>query len=222
MTQDNSVDRDPDLEKIVEGLARQEAARRKKILATAVVLTLVGGLSLASAIFWRDQIVGPAVDVAAGEEQVLEQTNDPQCRAFIADITAEGVAYKNIMAAIQTGMLGDNADETRRLVGEIEALRKRLADARAKSADANLRYPQSREELDKWFKHIDGELNLMVRLGGEKLEPPAESAFKRPLKDLLDTAVLAGDDAFENFRVWHTASLHPCGAADAGEEGWTP
>ncbi len=222
MSEESQPDRDPDFDRIVEELARQESARRRKTLITALILVALGVASLGAAIFWRDALHGPAIDVEAGEAEVLLETNDPQCREFIADVTAEGVSYKNIMPALQNKMIADEPVETQRLIDEIEALRKRLADAYATSADANLRYPESRQELNDWFKHIDKELLLMVRLGQNKLTPDAGETFTRPTKELLDLSVLAGDDAFENFRMWHTAALHPCGEAAADEKGWTP
>lgn len=222
MSEESQPDRDPDFDRIVEELARQEKARRRKTLITAIVLVVFGAASLFAAIFWRDAIHGPAIDVEAGEAEVLEETNDPQCRAFIADVTAEGVSFKNLLPALQNKLIADDPVETQRLMDDVEALRKRLADAYATSADANLRYPESRQELDDWFKHIDKELALMIRIGQDKLTPGQGTPFPRPAKELLDMSVLAGDDAFENFRMWHTASLHPCGEAAADEKGWTP
>lgn len=222
MTNDNTVDRDPDLEKLVEGLKRQEQARRKKTLILVIVVVALATAVMTAALFFQDDIMGPAIDVQAGEEDLLEKTNDPQCRGFIDTVTAEGVAYRNMMAGLQANLLGDKPAETQTYIDDLDALRKRLDDARIKSVDAELRFPDSRQELDDWFKHIDKELDLLMRLGQEKLNPPAQSAFKKPPAELLDQAVLATHDAFENFRVWHTASQHPCGAASPDEKGWTP
>lgn len=222
MTDDKHGDHDPDLDRIVQELERQEAKRRRKTLLTATAIVLFGAVSLTSAILWRDAMGDPAFDVEKGEEQVLEKTNDPQCRGFIDDVTAQGVAYRNLMPALQMGILGDKPDETRRLISEIDALRKRLVDARVKSADANLRFPQSRSEIDDWFNYTDKELGRLQTLGEEHLTPPEQSAFTRPAKDVLEFSVLACDDAFENFRVWHTSTLHPCGEAGPEEKGWEP
>jgi hypothetical protein len=39
---------------------------------------------------------------------------------------------------------------------------------------------------------------------------------------LRDRALLTLHESFQNFRVWHTSGLHPCGEAAEGVEGWTP
>lgn len=222
MSEELQGDHDPELDRIVEEIERQERKRRHKTLLTALVVVVFGIASLSSAILWRNAVGEAPMDVEGGEKKVLENTNDPQCRGFIADITAQGVAYRNLIPALQNGLIGGSADETRRLVSELDALRKRIADARAKSVDANLRFPQSRSELEDWFRYTDRQLEILQALGTEKLEPPETSAFKRPAKDVLEFTILACDDAFENFRVWHTSSLHPCGAADPDEKGWEP
>lgn len=40
--------------------------------------------------------------------------------------------------------------------------------------------------------------------------------------ELHEGSMLAVHEAFQSFRVWHTGSLHPCGQAADGEDGWTP
>jgi hypothetical protein len=51
----------------------------------------------------------------------------------------------------------------------------------------------------------------------QKRDKPKQSPEER-----RDGALIALHDAFQNFRVWHSANAHPCGAAAEGEEPWRP
>lgn len=45
---------------------------------------------------------------------------------------------------------------------------------------------------------------------------------KKSPEQRRDGALIALHDAFQNFRVWHSANAHPCGAAAEDEEPWRP
>ena len=98
--------------------------------------------------------------------------------------------------------------------------------------------------MREWFKGVDVELRLLdlqAEMQQKRLEAKArgetfvplekkkkrgkivgEKKKKRTPGEKVDAAVLQLYDLFANFRVWHTASEHPCGAADPGETPWTP
>lgn len=55
----------------------------------------------------------------------------------------------------------------------------------------------------------------------KKKNSEKEKPTKTPL-ERKQAALVALHDSFQNFRIWHTARAHPCGAADEGEVGWEP
>ncbi len=64
----------------------------------------------------------------------------------------------------------------------------------------------------------------VVVAGGDKAKASSKTkkAPKKTPQERKEGALLDLHDAFQKFRVWHTASLHPCGAADKGETPWHP
>lgn len=227
--------------------AREKKSRRKTVIVTALVL-IPAILAVIFAWMYRDQVLAPQLDIEGGEKEVLAETDDPQCRSMIASVTQVGEDFRARHAAIEKRILGDDPEALATIMSDVGELRDRLERAEVESGDANLRFDTSREELDRWFAHVDNELRLLSELADERLaevEPAEESAeegeegtegaededteaeapkpasTKTP-EERRDGALLAVDDAFESFRVWHTGSLHPCGAADEDEEGWTP
>jgi hypothetical protein len=56
----------------------------------------------------------------------------------------------------------------------------------------------------------------------EKQEREKAAANKQTPKERKEGALIAIHDAFQKFRVWHSSSAHPCGAADEGETPWRP
>ncbi len=231
-------------------IARAEAERRKKglmrvFIGLVVTALVIGGLVLLG----QQGALGPSIEVEEGEKESLEETNDPQCRAFIADVTTLGKRFKTDDArAIEAVIDKDPAKieaaraHVAKLRGELEALRE---DARK----SNLRYEDSKQDLAKWFKYVDTELRLLDLRGeyhlarldaeakGETYEEPKPAGRKkgrvigkkpserdtnRTPEQKRDDAIIAIHDAFNSFRVWHTSAMHPCGAADEGETPWTP
>lgn len=215
----------------------QEAERvrqRRALLSGAVVaLVVVGGFALS--FMFSDEMFRPELDVDAGEQNVIGDTNDPQCRGFIADITAIGADY-TAMEPRLTQLNGDDVAAIDALVGELEELKKRLAAAREVSGEANLRFDGSAAELRDWFRYVDNELTLLQRVGSDRktelgavapdagtvVESGQPEKSKKSMPERLSGATLAASESFQKFRVWHTGGLHPCGPADEGETPWAP
>lgn len=230
--------------------AREKESRRKTVIVTALVL-IPAILAVIFAWMYRDRVLAPQLDIEGGEKEVLAETDDPQCRSMIASVTQVGEDFRARHAAIEKRILGDDPEALNTITSDIVELRDRLERAEGESGDANLRFETSREELDRWFAHVDNELRLLSELADERIAEleqaeesdeegdegpegeegaedkeseagaPKPASTKTP-EERRDGALLAVDDAFESFRVWHTGSLHPCGAADEDEEGWTP
>ncbi len=63
---------------------------------------------------------------------------------------------------------------------------------------------------------------VVVEKGEETKEKEKANANKKTPEERKQGALVAIHDAFQKFRVWHSSSLHPCGAADEGETPWRP
>lgn len=230
-------------------IARAEAERRRRglaILAVGLIAVVLGVGGLIMLAQGDDGALGPKIELEDSERETLAETNDPQCRAMIADVTAFGARFKGAVPTVEK-VTAAEVDEVKAGRAEVAKLREELEALRVASNKSNLRFDDSRAELTKWFKYVDTELRLLDLRGekqlarleaeargetyvdldakkkkkrgkivGEKPEPERTPEQKR------DAAILAILDAFESFRVWHTAAMHPCGAADEGEQGWTP
>lgn len=230
----------------IEGLQAAERRRRgRTLLAGGVVAVLVVGAFVVSFLF-KDELFQPEIDIESGQKEVIADTNDPQCRAFIADVTVIGSEYRELEPTVQEQMIGDDPAAIQELVDDLQKLRGRLEDAEETSVDANLRFDNSRTEVEDWFDYVDNELNLLQKVGTDRLAdlkagsaedagaatpdagtvveqaPTEEPKSDKTLQERLDGATLAANEAFQKFRVWHTGGLHPCGAADEGETPWQP
>lgn len=226
--------RDPE-DELLERLNATEKARKTRAMAigATVAVLCVGGFGLA--VEFKDTLFRPELDVESGEENVLEDTNDPQCRAFIADITLIGKDYVELEPKLDD-LLGSDQAKIEGLTEEVEVLKSRIQAARETSTEANLRFDNSRTEVHEWFRYIDNELTLLQRVGRDRIgemsaqqpdagtvvEDGVPNTSEKPMPERLSGATLAANEAFQKFRVWHTGGLHPCGAADEGESPWAP
>jgi|GEM_PF-1742639 len=100
-----------------------------------------------------------------------------------------------------------------RLGDEQLALLKK-ASADAPIADA----PDSEEPKSDAQNSEEG---VVVSKGQDKKKKTPDAPSRTPL-ERKQAALFALHDSFQNFRIWHTAGAHPCGAADEGETPWVP
>ena len=183
--------------------------------------------------FWlRDDIFGPPVDVAQGEQAVAALTNDPQCRTMIEKVTALGIEIVSIEEPVRKAMKVVPYDSVSGATWEkaIADFRKKLEIERERTAGASLRFENSRREVEAWFRYVDNEMVTLNRIvedarkeveRGQEVEHGKVGTAKTH-DQRLEATFLAVHDAFQSFRVWHgqADTLHPCGAADEGEDGW--
>lgn len=206
-------------------LAEREAHRRRKTLMVSGALALFAVILIGFTLAYREALVGPRIDVDAGEQEVFEQTNDPACRKMIDDVTAETKTWRGMQAEIRTALLSGEREQIETLQKSLGSLKERLAAIHASSKDANFRFQESRDEVDTWFRFVANEIKVfedlsqvqLSKVDGQDIEVPGT----RSPQELIDSALLATDDAFQSFRVWHSNALHPCGAA-TGQAGEAP
>ena len=211
----------------------------KALGASALLVLFFGGLYMLTS----STPPVDAQDVRAQEQRTLLLTNDPQCRELIAGVTRFGQTFKDAVPTLEdvTAEQVQQVTAARKRVGE---LRQELERLRILSTKAALRYEESTPELKAWFKHVETELRLLDLRGevnlkvldaqarGETYVEPRPKPRGRimgqeepeipSLQSRRDASVLAIFDEIRNFRIWHTAAHHPCGAADAAETPWTP
>lgn len=231
----------------VDIIARAEAARKRSAALKLALGFLLGGGAIAGLVaLGMSGELAPKVDEAEQQQAVLLESNDPQCRALIDDITAFGERWKAEDAQmLEDAILSDEPERVKSARQRLSERREQLEQLRIASKDVNLRFETSPTELREWFKGVDVELRLLdlqAEMQQKRLEAKARGETFVPLEkkkkrgkivgekpkkkrtpgEKVDAAVVQLYDLFANFRVWHTASEHPCGAADPGETPWTP
>ncbi len=167
MTDDKLDEKDQEL---MDSLAKAERSRQTRALATG---GLIAGLLVTLgilAVLFSDVFFQPELDIAGGEEDVLAETNDPQCRGFIEKVTKIEADYRALETDVESLMGTDDPEKLKSLRSSIGELRARIDRQEKASADANLRYDESRGELDAWFGYIDNELSLVQDLVSWRLE----------------------------------------------------
>lgn len=225
-------------DELIASLEKAERSRRKRTLLTGGLVALLVIAAFGLSFVFSNELFQPEIDIESGEEDILADTNDPQCRAFIAHVTRIGGDYFAAEPDIESGLLSDDPADIQKQVDELERLKAELAAAEETANAATLRFDDSRQEVNDWFAYTDNELTLLQKVGKERLigisetqNAPdagtvveggeAETSDKTP-QERVDGATLAANEAFQKFRVWHTGGLHPCGQAAKGEEPWTP
>ncbi|MFP4596936.1 MAG: hypothetical protein ACOC9W_04875 [Persicimonas sp.] len=251
-----------EFEEVLANLEKAEAERRKKGIIYGLSALIAAVAAFAFIFFFHDRFFQPDLDVESGEQEVAEKTNDPQCRGMIAEVQELSDRYFKLEPAVDEDLLGDDPEAIEEIRDEIARLQQRLDEIAESSEDANLRFEESREQLDEWFDYVEVELGFLDRLAEERLaelseaklkeegeaakkegdaaedseaqqaeqegvvvkkgsdQEEADEAPKKTPRQRKDGALVAIHDAFQKFRVWHSSSLHPCGAADEGEEPW--
>lgn len=230
-------------EPAIEALAKQEKGRLIRILGiSALFAVLITGAFIYVAKN-SETVFKPDLDIESGEKNVLKDTNDPQCRAIITSAKEIGVDFKEIDDELSKKLIDGSEAEVRPLLAKVLALKLRLKEVRETVPSATFRDFETlsasgiRAELKAWFKHVDHHFFFLERLANEHLETievkekiegtvvvdkKKKKKYKKTPRQRLDGALLAISEAFQSFRVWHTGSLHPCGAASADETPWTP
>lgn len=198
--------------------AAEQARRKRGLLIFAGCIVAVCAL-FAAIYIGTEGRQGPSMPIEETEAEDAKLTNDPVCRALIADITELGKTWRALDKRLDAEVFGADADKTAQGEAELGALRAALAEQQAKSLKANLRFEPSRAELDAWFAHIDKELQLLSWLAASHGDaapsaPPFKIRDPERAPAQIRTGVVASiHDDFEGFRVWHTSGMHPCGPA---------
>ncbi len=231
-----------DKEPAVNELAKQEKARMLRILGISAFLAVlvVGAFIFISK---NADVFQPDLDIESGEKNVLKDTNDPQCRAIIASAKQIGVEFKALDNQLSKKLIDGTEAEVRPLLSKLLALKLRLTEIKETVPTSTFRDFETlsakgiESELMAWFKHVDNHFFFLERLANEHLatleqkdniegtlvvDKTKKKKYKKTPRQRLDGALLAISESFQSFRVWHTGSLHPCGAASEGETPWTP
>ncbi len=227
----SDADKSREVDEVVQRLEANERARKTRLLIRTALVLIPAIIAIAFAWMYREAILAPNLDVEGGEKEVLAETDDPQCRTLIADVTAIGEDFAEFQPTVSDQILSKDRDALENIRLRLADFRRRLDGVESRAPEANLRFDSNREELNAWFESIDQELEFLDQLAQDQMavidaeaagDEPPEPRYPTPFVERRDGAIVAADDNFQNFRVWHTSSLHPCGAADEGEEGWTP
>jgi hypothetical protein len=242
-------DQEVDFEEAVSELEAVESKRRRwgYVLGIGAALLLVAGVVVG--VEYRSWLFKPKMPIEESRRDIIRDTDDPQCRTMIADITNIANTYYALESRIEQVVPDGEDEEIRKVDEKLATIEERLDEAEALSRKATLRFDRSREELDKWFGHVDYEVRILREVTQNTLarrkEQRAESAdagatggdagadaetdagsptvgSDRTPVERRNGALVALHDAFENFRVWHQASMHPCGDAEKDEQPWRP
>lgn len=170
MTEQKNKPEQPELDDVFESFEKTQAAQRRKIVIWSLVgLVVAVGLFLLAFVF-RNEVFGPPVDVEKGEKQVLAKTNDPQCRDMIAQVQQLGERYYEFEPTIEKKLLSDDAEAIQKIRDEVRRMQVRVDELEEYSGKANLRFDESRKQLDDWFEYVALELSFVDRLAREQLD----------------------------------------------------
>lgn len=247
---DDSVE----FEDALSGLEEVEAKRRRMGVFLGVGALALLAISLVLIAQFRSALFRPKMPVEESQREIVEKTDDPQCRRMISDITNIGNTFFAMEGRIEEHIPGGEPEAVRKVVEDLATIDKRLDEAEELAAESNLRFEKSSKQLDDWFEFVDREMAVIRDLAADELErvggaeesdagpgdtgvaadatSEAESADAgagdagadagRSPTELRNSVLVQLHTAFENFRVWHSASLHPCGDSDEGETPWRP
>ena len=237
-----------EFEEAISELERVESKRRRMgvVLGVGALVLLVAALVLVAQ--FRSALFRPKMPIEESQREIILKTDDPQCRKLIADVTNIGNTFFAMEGRIEKHLPGGEPAAIRKVIEDLDTIHARVTEAEELSKEATLRFEKSREELERWFDFVDGELELLEEIAkadsadagamadaGDAGDNQADAGASADAGEATDKAdagptvtelrnstLVALHEAFQNFRVWHSASLHPCGDNDEGETPWRP
>ncbi len=167
---DNTLDPDDiepediDLSDALEDVesAEQERHRRGLTIGAGVALVIIAGV--ATLVMYRDTIFEPDIPVEKGEKQVIDQTDDPQCRRMIAKVMHLRDTFFAMETRIESVVPDGDPESMSDLLDELDQLEMQLRDAESVGKKANLRFDRSRKELNNWFEFAYNEISILRNL----------------------------------------------------------
>jgi hypothetical protein len=191
-------------------------------------------------------------DLEKAAQKNLDRTDDPQCRRMIAEVTDIQNRFFSMESRFETVIPDGDIEETRSLLTDLRSVKSRLLEAEELSKKAALRFDRSKKELKNWFDYINNEILILEDILVEQLarrmgmgQGPADAGTQGdvgvgadtgisikgvgtwededvPPADRRNRSLVALNEAFDSFRVWHSGYEHPCGSNAEDEEPWRP
>lgn len=224
----------PELDEMLDEIGEVEKERKKRTLVMAVAIVAVVSGLVAWLAFRADELLGPDLDVEAGEQRLLEDTGDPVCRSMLEEIRAIWGDYLDLEFDYEDHAWGDDEEELERLHERAVEFRERLDEQRSRIEEAQLRedeieeHPPVEEQLEEWFGNQDNEFRILEELTARRLRilrdqevEQREGMWTDP-EDLRETVLMTINENFEEFRVWVIRGGHPCGPPPEGVDPWEP
>lgn len=162
------ADAHADFDASVEQFHRLERARQRRALLLALLVIGVAVSVFLSAVIFRGDLFDSGVDVAQIDQRIAAQTNDPACRAMIDRVTQLGERFSELEPTMDQKLLGGDDQALHDIREEIARMQQQLDETAEASQKANLRYDESREQLDDWFKYVATEFGFLDRLAAEQ------------------------------------------------------
>jgi hypothetical protein len=159
----------PEFDAALDQFARAESARRRKGIVLALIAAIVAVGVFFVAVVFRDDLFESGVDVEEIDTRIAARTNDPQCRNMIAEVGELSERFFKLEPTIDAELLGDDPEAINEIRDEVARLQLRVDQIAEASQEANLRFDESRQQLDDWFEYIALELTFVDRLARERL-----------------------------------------------------
>jgi hypothetical protein len=169
---------DIDLSDALEDVEAAEQDRHRRGLTIGAAIAAVVILVVTLLVVYRDTLFEPELPVEQGEQQVIDDTDDPECRRMIAKIMNIRNAFVAMETRIASAVPDGDREAMSNLLRELEQLEARLRDVERLSDEANLRFDRSREELERWFEYVYNEFSILrnvIRRARSTLPGPSES-----------------------------------------------
>lgn len=224
-------------EQLEEALGELNAVERSRRIRVAVVGVAV--LAVVVGLFWwmfehTEDLFRPNIDVAEGEQELLEDTGDPVCRGLIADVYEASDDFSRRELDFEDGIWGDDEEELDQLRETATAFRSRMDTMADDIDDAVFReedapdHPPVPEQVEEWFGKMDNEFRILEEMADKRLrmtrgqEVEERGDMWEDPENLRDTVLMTVDENFEEFRVWVARGGHPCGPPPEGVQPWEP
>ena len=204
-----------EFEDAVSELERVESKRRRLGVIIGIAALVLLAVALVVLVQFRTLLFRPKMPVEEGRRQIITETDDPQCREMISEVTNIGNTFFAMEGRIEKHLPGEDLEAIRGIDAELATLEKRLDEAEALSHQSALRFESSAKELEKWFSYVDYELRILRSVASNEIERLGGASARSEDAGDADVGVGAESDA-------GTAADADASAAETTEESKRP
>lgn len=237
---------DVEFNEALEGLQAIESSRRTKGAILGIGALVLVGLSVFAIYEFSTFLFRPDMSIEQGEQELLDKTDDPQCRELIARMSEIRETFFGLEADIEEVVADGTGERRRKIADKLDELVTRLDEAESLSHRANFRHENTESDVDRWFQYTRDQLIAIrdlvapeaygdVGVGGDDgAEEPTpgstgggdagdgdagstDAGKGRSVVSRMGDMLFNTHRSFEKFRVWHSSERFAHPCGDADE-----